>query len=471
MEKVHIPFFTLVTTYFSYFVVIILSHARDLIGRWIFPHLYIHLFSNNGRPALFSASSSFYTRRLYGRIKDCWNRPIAGTPGRFVEVLLRAHTKDDRMVLTGETKKCLNLGSYNYLGYSGRFNREAKKTIEECPIAYSAPVKYMNKCKYVSQVEKEIASFLHKEEALVFPMGFATNACTIPYIVEKNDLIILDSLCHSSIFFATRVSPCETRVFPHNDISALERLIRYEIVQGHKRTHRPYGRILVIVEGIYSMEGECVKLKELVALRRKYRFCLFMDEAHSIGAMGKTGRGICEYTGVDFDEVDILMGTFTKSFGAAGGYIASNKRVISLIKKRSELISCGEQMPPVIATQILMCLKRMQTKEGIQEIQRLAENSVYFRKSLQEMGFILLGEKDSPVIPLLLYNPGKIAEFARLSLKESIAVVVVGYPATPIISSRVRFCLSVAHKKEDLDRALKIISKIGDLLGLKTLKK
>ncbi|KAI5173206.1 serine palmitoyltransferase [Nematocida sp. LUAm3] len=470
MNEHQVPFFTIVTTYLSYFIIIALGHARDLIGRIMFPQAYAHLFSLNGRPALFTASGSFYTRRLYGRIKDCWNRPITGTPGRFVTVLLREKNKNDELILTGEKRKCLNLGSYNYLGYSGKFNEQVKKVIDKTPIAYGVPSRFMPKCKYAQQLEKEIAEFLYKEDAIVFPMGFATNACTIPYLVDKQDLIITDSLNHSSIFFGTRVSPCKVEIFPHNNMQALEKILRYRVIQGQERTHRPYGRILVIVEGLYSMEGECVKLQELIKLKKKYKFFLFVDEAHSIGSMGKTGRGVCEYLGINFDDIDVLMGTFTKSFGAAGGYIASTKKVIYLIRKKSELVSHGEQMPPAVVQQILSCLSRMRSKKGIAEIQTLRKNSIYFRESLIKMGFLIIGEKDSPVVPLLLYNPAKIAEFSRLALNENIAVVVVGYPATPVISSRVRFCLSIAHTKEDLDRALSVIDQIGNLLGLKYVK-
>ncbi|KAI5167417.1 serine palmitoyltransferase [Nematocida sp. ERTm5] len=466
-NKIYIPFFTIVTTYLSYFIVIVLGHARDFIGQMLFPKLYKHMFPSNGRLPLFTTSGSFYTRRLYGRLNDCWNRPITGIPGRNVKVLLRTRDRDGEMKLTGESKMCLNLGSYNYLGYAGMYNEEAKKALLKYPIAYCGPVKFLPPCPLVRQLEKEIATFLYKEDAIVFPMGFATNACTIPYLVNKGDLIIADSLNHSSIFFGTRISPCKVERFGHNDINMLEKIIRKAIIEGQDRTHRPIGRILVIVEGIYSMEGECVKLKEILALKEKYPFYLFIDEAHSIGAMGKTGRGVCEYLDVDFNKIDLLMGTFTKSFGAAGGYIAANKNIINLLRKRSELINRGEQMPPVVATQILECLKRMQTKEGKREIQKLADKSRYFRKELHRMGFIVIGEKDCPVVPLMLYNPGKIAEFSRMCLKENIAVVVVGYPATPVISSRVRFCLSVAHTKEDLNRALFVIDRIGDLLGLK----
>lgn len=467
MNKLPAPFFTIVTTYLSYFIVTALGQARDFVGKRLFPQNYRHLFPSGGKPTLVTTNASFYTRRLYGRIQDAWNRPITGTPGRFVEVLLRVQKKDNVMVLTGESKKCLNLGSYNYLGYAGEYNQAAKDTLDAYPVSYCAPARFVPECPLVRQVETEIAKFLHKEDAIVFPMGFATNACTIPYLVEKGDLIIADSLNHSSIFFGTRVSPCQVDIFPHNNMKELERLLRQAIALGHEGTGHPYGRILVIVEGLYSMEGECVKLVELIALKRKYHFFLFIDEAHSIGSMGDTGRGVCEYFGVDFSEVDILMGTFTKSFGAAGGYITSSKEVVSLIRRKSELVQRGEQMPAVVAVQILACLKTMQTSSGIQAIQTLARKSSSFRRALQKMGFIVIGEPDSPVVPLLLYNPGKIAEFSRMCLAENIAVVVVGYPATPLISSRVRFCLSAAHTEEDLNHALEVINRIGDFLGLK----
>lgn len=471
MSDLYIPFFTIVTTYLSYFIVIVLGHARDFIGQMLFPNAYKHMFSSDGRPPLFTASGSFYTRRLYSRISDCCNRPIRGIPGRIVEVLIRTRSKDGEMSLTGESKACLNLASYNYLGYAGKYNEEAKAALYSHPVAYCGPVRFLPGCPLVKEVEKEISTFLYKEDAIVFPMGFATNACTIPYLVSKGDLIIADSLNHSSIFFGTRVSPCKVERFKHNDIRMLENILRKAIIEGQDRTHRPIGRILVIVEGIYSMEGECVKLDEIIELKEKYSFYLFIDEAHSIGAMGRTGRGVCEYLGVDFSKIDLLMGTFTKSFGASGGYIAANRKIINLLRKRSELINRGEQMPPVVAVQIIKCLRRMRTKAGIAEIQELAEKSQYFRSALIKMGFIVIGEKNSPVVPLMLYNPGKIAEFSRMCLKENIAVVVVGYPATPVISSRVRFCLSVAHTKEDLDRALYVIDKIGDLLGLKIAKR
>lgn len=467
------PFFTIVATYFSYFMLIVLGHVRDFFGRLLFPASYKHMFPENGRPALFSTSGSFYTRRLYGRIQECWGRPTTGTPGRLINVMIReSHTGscDAPRLITGEIRKCLNLASYNYLGYAGKFNDQVVKVLNSYPVIQPAPSAAAPACALTRQIEKEIARFLSKESAVVFPMGFATNSCTIPYLVDRTDLVLTDSMNHSSIFFGTHLAPCLIQVFPHNDIPQLEKLIRHHLVQGQLLTHRPFTRVLVIVEGVYSMEGECVKLKEILELKKKYPFFLFVDEAHSIGAMGSTGRGVCEYLGLDFDQVDILMGTFTKSFGAAGGYIAASRRIVEQIRSRSELVYSGEQMSAVVSAQILAALAYLQSPLGLSDLKILRDNAVYFRRALKSLGFVVLGEEESPIVALMLYNPAKISAFSELCLREEMAVVVVGYPATAVISSRVRFCISSAHTKEDLDYAISVVDRVGNALGLKYLK-
>ncbi|KAJ2307223.1 serine palmitoyltransferase component, partial [Coemansia sp. RSA 2706] len=231
--------------------------------------------------------------------------------------------------------------------------------------------------------------------------------------------------------------------------------------------------ILVVVEGLYSMEGEFCNLPEIIELRRKYGFYLYVDEAHSIGALGKRGRGICDHFGVDPREVDVLMGTFTKSFGAAGGYVAGSKALIDHLRLHSHSAVYAEAMSvPVLAQvsssmRMIMGEDREHALEGQQRLDQLAINSRYFARRLVDMGFMTMGNPGSPVIPLLLFSPAKIPAFSRECLKRNIAVVVVSYPATPIITGRVRFCISASHTRADLDHALEQISEIGDLLMLK----
>lgn len=254
-------------------------------------------------------------------------------------------------------------------------------------------------------------------------------------------------------------------------MQSLEKLLRDAIVQGQPRTHRPWRKILILVEGIYSMEGSIVRLPEVIALKKKYKAYLYLDEAHSIGALGPSGRGVVDYFGLDPRDVDIMMGTFTKSFGGAGGYIGGTKILIDYLRKHSHSTAYATSMSPPVAEQIITSMKCIMGEDGCslgrERVEQLAENTRYFRRRLTEMGFIIYGNSDSPVVPLMLYMPAKIGAFGREMLKRNIGVVVVGFPATPIIESRARFCVSAAHTKEMLDEALGRISEVGDLLQLK----
>ena len=279
------------------------------------------------------------------------------------------------------------------------------------------------------------------------------------------------SLNHSSIVNGARASGSNIRVFKHDNPSHLEQVLRNAIISGQPRTSRPWKKILVVCEGIYSMEGEIGHFKEIVDVCKKYKAYVYIDEAHSIGALGATGRGVAEKCGVDSADIDIMMGTFTKSFGGMGGYICGSKDLIDYIRATSSGMIYSNAMSPVICKQILRALQVIMgldgTDTGQRKIDDLRNNANYFRKGLVNMGLQVLGDADSPVMPVLLYNPTKIGAFSRECLKRGLAVVCVGFPATPLIESRARFCISAGHTKENLDYALEQIDEIADLLKLK----
>src|SRR2546430_15775114 len=407
------------------------------------------------------------------RINDCFRRPVTGVPGRLITLLNRtSNDHNQTFTLTGSTTQCLNMSSYNYLGFAqsvGPCADAVEETIKKSGLGMCASRTEGGTSELHLQVEDLIARFVGKESAMVFSMGFGTNATVFSSLVSKGCLIISDELNHASIRFGSRLSGGMIESFRHNDMRDLEAKLREAIAQGQPRTHRPWKKILVVVEGLYSMEGTMCNLPALVELKKRYKFYLFVDEAHSIGALGPSGRGVCDYFSIPPEDVDILMGTLTKSFGATGGYVAGPRDWIAKLHLHNAFTKrvCLQWYLQQIWTSLWCIMGDEAGTEGEERLQRLAFNSRYLRLGLKRLGFIVYGHDDSPIIPLLLYNPAKMPAFSHEMLKRKIAVVIVGYPATPLISSRARFCLSAAHNKDDLDRLLAACDEIGTVLQLK----
>ena len=469
------PYYYLLTTYISYLILIVFGHVRDYFGKRFRPQNYRHLQSRNGYAPLNSDFDNFYVRRLKMRINDCFSRPVTGTPGRFITLIDRQ--SDDfnlHFKLTGTITETLNMSSYNYLGFAqseGPCADFVEEQVKKYGMAMASPRSDVGTTDLHVDVENLVARFVGKESAMLFSMGFVTNASAFPTLIGSGCLVISDELNHASIRFGVRLSGAMISMFKHNDMSALEKVLRDSIAQGQPRTHRPWKKILVVVEGLYSMEGSMCNLPGLIKLKKKYKFNLFVDEAHSIGALGPKGRGVCDYFNIDPSEVDILMGTLTKSFGANGGYIAGDKAIIDKLRITNAGSIYGESPAPAVLAQISSALRiiagEMVPGQGEERLQRLAFNSRYLRLGLKRLGFIVYGHDDSPIIPVLLYNPAKMPAFSHEMLKRKISVVVVGYPATPLVSSRARFCVSAAHTKDDLDRLLEACDEIGNVLQLK----
>ncbi|KAG1972915.1 serine palmitoyltransferase 2 [Pimephales promelas] len=472
------PMLVAVLTYMGYGILTIFGYLRDFMREWKIEkcHIAREREEQKGFVPLYQDFENFYTRNLYMRIRDSWNRPICGVPGAKFDLVERSSNDYNwTFEYTGRVvKNVINLGSYNYLGFAenrGICATAAGEVTVKFGVGVASTRQEMGNLDRHEELEKLVASFLGVESAMAFAMGFATNSMNIPALAGKGCLILSDELNHASLVLGARLSGSTIRVFKHNNMQSLEKLLRDAIVHGQPRTHRPWKKILILVEGIYSMEGSIIRLPEVIALKKKYKAYLYLDEAHSIGALGPSGRGVVEYFGLDPKDVDIMMGTFTKSFGASGGYIGGRKDLIDYLRTNSHSAVYATSMSPPVLEQIITSMKCIMGEDGMtigrSRIQRLAENTVYFRRRLREMGFIIYGNNDSPVVPMMLYMPAKIGAFGREMLKRNIGVVVVGFPATPIIESRARFCISAAHSMEMLDRALDVISEVGDLLQLK----
>ncbi|KAJ8360352.1 hypothetical protein SKAU_G00168770 [Synaphobranchus kaupii] len=472
------PLYVAVMTYLGFGIVTLFGYLRDFLRAVGLEkcHLAQEREEQKDFVPLYQDFENFYMRNLYMRLRDNWNRPVSSLPGPMFDLMERV--SDDynwTFRLTGRTiENVINMGSYNYLGFAEN-NAGFLKTVADTTDEYGAGVcstrQEMGNLSIHTELEDLVAKFLGAESAITCGMGFATNSMNIPALVGKGCLILSDELNHTSLILGARLSGATIRVFKHNNMQRLERMLREAVTSGQPRTHRPWKKILILVEGIYSMEGSIVRLPEIVALKKRYKAYLFLDEAHSIGAVGPTGRGVTELLGVDPSDVDVLMGTFTKSFGAAGGYIAGKKELVDYLRAHSHSSVYATAMSPPVAEQIIRAMKCIMgldgTTIGIQRVRQLAENTMYLRRRLREMGFIIYGPLESPVIPLLLYMPGKVGAFSREMLDRKIGVVVVGFPATPIGEARARFCVSAAHTKDMLDKVLCAMDELGDYLGLK----
>ncbi|KAF7279394.1 hypothetical protein GWI33_007336 [Rhynchophorus ferrugineus] len=470
---------TAMLTQISFYVLMVLGYLSQLL----FPPKVIQEKGRQGYQPLYDSFSAFYSRYVYRRVRDCWNYPICSVPGSEV-VLKDRITKDNGWTFefTGSQTKCVNLASYNYLGFaesSGPCAEAAVQSIYDYGISTGGTRIHYGTCGLHNELEELLAEFLGVEDTITFGMGYATNALNIPTLIEPGCLVISDEKNHASLIWGIKLPGATVKVFKHNDMYHLEEILRQAIYFGQPNqpigAFKPWKKIIIVVEGIYSMEGTIVKLPEVIALKKKYKAYLYLDEAHSIGAMGKHGKGVVDYFNLDAKDIDILMGTFTKSFGSAGGYIAGSKRLISYLRENSYASCHAWAMPPPLAAQIITVLKILMGKDGTNEGQRrietLARNTRYFRMRLEQIGLIIHGNDDSPVVPILVYLYSKIAYIVRTLIKEHIATVGVGYPATPLFEGRIRICLSAGHTKEQLDYALAVLERVADEIGLKYSRK
>ncbi|CCK69951.1 serine C-palmitoyltransferase LCB2 KNAG_0D02000 [Huiozyma naganishii CBS 8797] len=469
------PYYISLITYVNYLILIIFGHVHDFLGIHFQRSKHLDIVEKDGMAPWYSKFESFYVRRLKKRIDDCFSRPTTGVPGRFIQCIDRvSHGFNEYFTYPGTTNMCLNLSSYNYLGFAqseGQCTDAAISAVEKYGLHSGGSRSQIGTTELHQEAERLIAKFVGKEDAMIFSMGYGTNANFFNAFLDSKCLIVSDELNHTSIRTGVRLSGATVRSFKHGDMEGLEKLIREQIVIGQPKTGRPWKKILICVEGLFSMEGTMCNLPELVELKKRYKCYLYVDEAHSIGAVGPKGRGVCDLFGVNPHDIDILMGTLTKSFGAAGGYIACDKWIIDKLRCDLTTPNYAESPAAPVLAQIISSLRtiigELNPGEGQERLQRIAFNSRYFRLALQRLGFIVYGNADSPVIPMLLYCPSKMPAFSRIMLQRKIAVVVVAYPATPLIESRVRFCMSASLTKEDIDYLLRHVDEVGEMLNLK----
>jgi glycine C-acetyltransferase len=304
------------------------------------------------------------------------------------------------------------------------------------------------------RIESRIASMLGKERALLFPTGYTANLGAISAIAGKNDLILFDHEAHASIIDGCRLSGKQWLAFHHNDVANLEAKLA--------RLQGKYENILVVVESAYSMSGDLCPLKEIVALKKKYKFFLYVDEAHSFGLYGEGGKGYCHEQGV-MDEVDFVMSTLSKATASIGGFVATKEKYCTLLQFYSNSYMFQACLSPADAAAILASLDEIESDASL--LKGLHEKTAYFRGKLSAMGFDL-GTSQSPIVPIYVPDLKLLYAFGKGLYGAGVFSVSVAYPAVKITEGRLRFIINASHTYEQIDRTLAILKDVGGSLGI-----
>jgi 8-amino-7-oxononanoate synthase len=347
-------------------------------------------------------------------------------------------------------KDVLMFGSNSYLGLT--CHPKVKEAAIEAVKKYGtgcAGSRYLNGTLDIHiELEEKLAKFLGKEAAIVYSTGFQSNQGVIPTVIGRNDYVILDELDHASIIEGARLAFGKTFKFRHNDMEALENALK--LCESNRVK-------LIVVDGVFSMEGDIAKLPEIVKLAEKYTANVMVDDAHGLGVLGKNGTGTASHFGLT-DKVDIIMGTFSKSFASLGGVVASSERIINFIKHTSRSLIFSASMTPASAAAVLASLEIMQTEP--ERIEHLTNMTRYSIKTLRELGFDI-GNPETPIIPILIRDNFKTFMFTKLLMSEGVFVNPVVAPAVAENKTLIRFSLMATHTKEQIDFAIDKIVKVA----------
>ncbi|HEW63926.1 aminotransferase class I/II-fold pyridoxal phosphate-dependent enzyme [Fervidicoccus fontis] len=391
-----------------------------------------------------------WVKDLYGkRLKELLER------GEYWEIKKLMGPTGPHAIVEG--KEVIMFATNNYLNLANdqRLKQAAVEAIEKYGWGPGAVWAIAGFHEILSELEKKIAEFKRTEAGIFFPTGYATNVGTIPTLVETGDLILSDQLNHGSIIDGIRLSRAEKIVYNHCDVADLEDKLR--------KAHGKYNKILIITDGVFSMDGDIAPLKDISKLAEEYNAIVYVDDAHGEGVLGE-GRGTPAHFGVD-DKIDIHMGTFSKALGSSGGMVGSDREIIEYVRNtaRSWLLSTGPS-PGAIAANI-KALEIVMSQEGKERVRRLHENANYFRKELQSIGFNT-GKSETPMIPVIIGDTKKARELAKALFDDGIFVVPIVYPMVPRGTERTRNEVSAGHTREDLDKTLAAYEKWGKKLGI-----
>jgi 8-amino-7-oxononanoate synthase len=368
----------------------------------------------------------------------------------FTDPFYRCHDQSKGAVTTIDGRPYVNFASYDYLGLNGHpaVVAAAKAAIDEHGTSVSASRIVAGERPLHRQLETALAGLYETESAITFVSGHATNVSTISTLLDSGDLILYDELAHNSLLVGIKLSNAKAFAFRHNDLGDLERLFR-----SHRRSSR---NALIVVEGLYSMDGDIPDLPKLVELKERYGAWLMVDEAHALGVLGSRGRGLAEHFAVSPKRVDIWMGTLSKALAGCGGYIAGNHELVETLKFRAggQVYSVG--MSPPVAAAAIASLDLMKAEP--ERVTRLHANGAAFLHAARARGLDTVTSRGYAIIPIMVGDIVKAGRLTDRMMARGINVLPIIYPAVPLKAARLRFFITSSHTVQQIEETVKTVA-------------
>lgn len=356
---------------------------------------------------------------------------------------------------SGRAKKMLMFGSNSYLGIANHpyVKERVQRAIEKYGVGIGGPPLLNGYTELHRRLEERLAALKGAEDAMIFPAGYSANVGLVTGLVNDTDTVLYDSYSHASFCDGMKLSGVNSAHFPHNNMTRLKRLLEVH----RQRTDQD---LFVGVEGVYSMDGDLAPLDVIVPLCKSHNAILIVDDAHGTGVMGAHGRGTAEHFGLE-GQVDITMGTFSKTFSATGGFVAASKPIINYLRFFARSYMFSASLPPTVIATVLAGLDVMEREP--ERFRQLWDNVAYASDGLRKLGFTLNAE--TPIVPLIVPVGMDLREAAHRFHEAGIFVNSIEYPAVPIAQQRFRVSLMATHTRQDIDRLLEVVGEIWSSLA------
>jgi 8-amino-7-oxononanoate synthase len=359
-------------------------------------------------------------------------------------------------------RELISFASYNYLGLSGhpQVSLAAKQAIDRFGTSVSASRLVSGEKTIHKELEAEISNFFGLDDVITFPGGHATNETVLGHLVSAGDLVLHDALAHNSLIQGAELSGARRRAFDHNDWQQLDEIL--------SEIRTDYRRVIIVIEGLYSMDGDYPDLPKFVEVKNRHRCWLYVDEAHSFGTLGKTGRGVGELYDVPRDAVECWMGTLSKSFASCGGFVGADRNLIQYLRYTTPGYVFAAGLPPANVGAALGALKLVQREP--ERVGRLLENSRLFLRLAKSAGVDTGMSHDSPIIPVIVGDSVKALRISEQLFLHGINAQPILYPAVEEARARVRFFITAAHTDEQIRHTVDVLSKALRMVAPETMR-